>query len=67
LYRGNDSRALKLAEALIQRSAPLERQTCHRVCGQFKGLFGLIVERIDVGARDRLLARVPRLNSIWDG
>ena len=62
LYRANDARALKLAEALIQRSAPLGLQTCHRVCGQFKRLFGLIVERMDCGARDRLLSGVPRLN-----
>jgi hypothetical protein len=62
LYSGNDPRVVKLAEALIQRSAPLGLQTCHRVCGQFKRLFGLIVERMDKSMTDRLLAQVPHLN-----
>jgi hypothetical protein len=62
LYRNNDPRALTLAQALIERSAPLPPQTCHRVCGTFKRLFGLIVERMDRHATDRLLSEVPRLH-----
>jgi hypothetical protein len=62
LYRDNDPRALALARALIERSAPLPPQTCHRVCGTFKRLFGLIVERMDRRATDRLLSDVPRLH-----
>jgi len=62
LYRDNDPRALTLAEALIERTASLPPQTCHRVCGTFKRLFGLIVERMDRREIDRLLSDVPRLH-----
>jgi len=62
LYRNKDPRALTLAKALIDRSAPLSPQTCHRVCGTFKRLFGLIVERMDREATDQLLSEVPGLH-----
>jgi hypothetical protein len=62
LYRDHDPRATTLARALIERSAPLTTQTCHRVCGTFKRLFGLIVERMDRETTDRLLADVPHLH-----
>jgi hypothetical protein len=42
----HDPHALTLAQALIERSAPSPPQTCHRVCGTFKRLFGLIIDRI---------------------
>lgn len=62
LYRNNDPRAPSLVTALIERSAPLSPQTCHRVCGTFKRLFGLIVERMDKQMMDQLLAKVPDLH-----
>lgn len=62
LYRANDPRVVELAEHLIHRSAPLGRQTCHRVCGQFKRLFRLIVERMTERSRDQFLAQVPHFN-----
>jgi hypothetical protein len=62
LYRNKDPRAPTLATALIERSAPLPPQTCHRVCGTFKRLFGLIVERMDKQMMDQLLAKVPDLH-----
>jgi hypothetical protein len=62
LYRNKDPRALTFAKALIDRSAPLSPQTCHRVCGTFKRLFGLIVERMDQEENDQLLSKVPGLH-----
>ncbi|MGE0851991.1 MAG: NACHT domain-containing NTPase [Hyphomicrobiaceae bacterium] len=62
LYREKDPRAPALARVLVDRSAPLSPQTCYRVCGTFKRLFGLIVERMDRGTRDELLSRVPLLH-----
>ena len=62
LYQAHDSRMVALAETLVDRSAPLSQQTCHRVCGTFKRLFRLIVERMDQTARHQLLSKVPGLH-----
>jgi len=62
LHRHNDPRTPELAKALIARSAPLSPQTCYRVCGTFKRLFGLIVERMDRKSKDELLSKVPLLH-----
>src|SRR4029077_2661371 len=62
LYQSKDRRTPELAKALVERSAPLRTQTCHRVCGTFKRLFGLIVERMDSRTKDQLLSKVPQLH-----
>jgi hypothetical protein len=62
LYNRKDPRLISLVKTLVDRSAPMSQQTCHRVCGTFKRLFGLIVERMDDATRQQWLSRVPGLD-----
>jgi hypothetical protein len=62
LYAIRHPRVPNLAATLIERSEPLKSQTCHRICGTFKRLFGLIVQRMDNKTIDQLVAKVPNLH-----
>jgi len=59
LYAARHPRVPELAVALVERSRPQSPQTCHRICGTFKRLFGLIVEQMDERTIDQLLLIVP--------
>lgn len=62
LYQARDPRVFGFAELLIDRSASLKTQTCRRICGTFRRLFGMIMQRMTPADRGRLLDRVPGLN-----
>jgi DNA-binding XRE family transcriptional regulator len=62
LYQVRDPRVMELAETLIRRSKFLPMQTCRRISGTFRRLFGMIMQRMNSGDRKRLLSEVPGLN-----
>lgn len=62
VFTSDPARVPRLMDMLITKCDGLPMQTCRRVSGKFRRLFGQVVRYMDPGVRDRLLRSSPELN-----